>query len=120
LPSGRYLCYPGLKSEGDRLRYLGVNTYSKKWGVCDTYGGKLVENMTQAVARDVLMHGMALAESAGYNVVLSVHDELITEAPDSPEFNAEKLSEIMSTVPVWAEGLPLAAAGFECKRYKKE
>ena len=63
---------------------------------------------------------MPLAEEKGYRIVLSVHDELITETPDSPEFSAEKLSGIMTTAPAWAEDLPLSAAGFEAYRYRKD
>ena len=63
---------------------------------------------------------MFAIEAAGYNIVLSVHDEVVTEAPDSPEFNAKHLSSLLATVPSWAEGMPLAAAGFETYRYRKE
>ena len=58
-------------------------------------------------------------ESAGYHIVLTVHDEIISEAPDTPEFNADHLAGLMSTNPPWAEGLPLAAEGFEATRYRK-
>ena len=63
---------------------------------------------------------MPAIEAAGYKVVLSVHDELITECPDTPEYSAEHLSRLMSTAPAWASDLPLAAAGFEAYRYKKD
>ncbi len=119
LPSGRYLCYAGAHLDGDTIKYLGVNQYSRKWGKLSTYGGKLAENVTQAFSRDILAHGMTLAEDAGYKVVLSVHDELLTETPDTTEFTHKRLSEIMSEVPWWATGLPLAAAGFEAYRYRK-
>lgn len=76
------------------------------------------ENVTQAVARDVLAHGMLAAEDMGYEITLSVHDEIISERPDAPRNSA--LASIMSTNPPWADGLPLAAAGFEAKRYRKE
>ena len=59
-------------------------------------------------------------ESAGYNVILSVHDELLTEAEDNQSFSARHLSELLSTNPEWAEGLPLAAGGFEAYRYRKD
>ena len=79
-----------------------------------------MHNCTQAASRDVMAYNMQPAEDHGYEILLTVHDELITETPDSPEFSAEHLSEIMATVPTWAEGLPLAAAGFESYRYRKE
>jgi len=120
LPSGRYLCYPGVRlGEGNKLSYMGVNQYTRQWSRLDTYGGKLAENITQAVARDVLADNMPRVEAAGYRIVLSVHDELITEAPDTPEFNAAHLSALMATPPAWAEDLPLAAEGFEAARYRK-
>jgi DNA polymerase len=100
--------------------YLGTNQYTRKWEELRTYGGKLVENATQAVARDVLMHGVRLAEAGGYGVVMRVHDELLCETPDSEDFTVEGLSACMSRVPAWAIGLPLAAAGFETHRYRKD
>lgn len=121
LPSGRAVCYPGAAVGDDgKLSYLGVNQYSRKWGRLKTYGGKLVENVTQAVARDVLAASMPAIEAAGYQIVLTVHDEVICEAPDAPEFNPSDLARLMATNPEWAEGLPLAAAGFEAYRYRKD
>ena len=120
LPSGRALSYPSVKVEDGKITYTGVNQYTRQWGRIHTYGGKLAENVTQAVARDVLAAGMLAAEKAGYEIVLSVHDELICETLDEPDFTAAGLSALMSTNPWWAEGLPLSAAGFETYRYKKE
>lgn len=121
MPSGRCLCYPSpqVDDEGG-ISFMGVNQYNRKWERIRTYGGKLVENLTQAFARDVLSSSMIPAEEAGYEIILTVHDEIVTEAPDSPEFNPEHLSAIMATVPAYAPGLPLAAAGFEAMRYGKE
>ena len=120
LPSGRYLCYPNTALVDGKIVYDGVNQYTKKWETLETYGGKLVENVVQAVARDVLASGMFRAEDAGYEICLHVHDELITEAPDTAEYSVATLSSLMATVPGWALGLPLAAAGFETHRYKKD
>jgi DNA polymerase len=121
LPSGRVVCYPGAAvGEDGKLSYLGVNQYSRKWERLKTYGGKLVENVTQAVARDVLAASMPAIEAAGYQIVLTVHDEVICEAPDTPEFNPADLARLMAINPEWAEGLPLAAAGFEAHRYRKD
>lgn len=119
LPSGRSLCYPSPQIDDGKLSYMGVNQYTRQWERIKTYGGKLVENVTQAAARDVLADGMLRAEAAGYRVVLSVHDELITETPDDPRYSAHGLSAIMATQPRWAAGLPLAAEGFEAARYRK-
>lgn len=121
LPSGRYLCYPSPEvAEDGQISYMGVNQYSRKWSRIKTYGGKLVENITQAFARDIMAANMPATEAAGYEIVLTVHDEIICEAPDDPAFNHEHLASILATVPAWAPGLPLAAAGFEDYRYKKD
>ena len=121
LPSGRYLCYinPSIDDEGN-ITYFGVNQYTRQWGRIKTYGGKLIENCTQAFARDVLAYNMPGIEAAGYEIVLSVHDELLTETPDSDAFNADELGRMMATAPDWARGIPLAAAGFETTRYRKD
>lgn len=121
LPSGRYLCYihPAVDDDG-QITYFGVNQYTRQWGRIKTYGGKIVENCTQAFARDVLAYNMPGIEDAGYKIVLSVHDELLTETPDRPEFNADALGQMMATAPAWAKGIPLAAAGFETYRYRKD
>jgi DNA polymerase len=120
LPSGRSLCYPNAEISDGKIAYEGVNQYTRKWERLETYGGKLVENATQAASRDILVTGMMAAEKAGYEVVLHVHDELICETPDSELFAVDKLAGIMATGPQWAVGLPLAAAGFETHRYRKE
>jgi len=120
LPSGRYLCYPSPRVEDDgQITFMGVNQYSRKWERLRTYSGKLVENMCQATARDVLASSMQPIESAGYEIVLTVHDEIISEASDTDEYTHEHLAELMSAGCDWTEGLPLAAAGFEAKRYRK-
>lgn len=120
LPSGRFLCYPSPRDEDGQITYAGVNQYSRKWSRIKTYGGKLFENVCQAVARDVLTHNMPAIEQAGYQIVLTVHDEVICEAPDSDEFNTEHLSALLAANPPWAPGMPLAAGGFEAYRYRKD
>ena len=121
LPSGRYLCYRNMHiNEDGQLVYEGINQYTRKWELLETYYGKLVENIVQAVARDVFMTGMRKAEEAGYAVVLRVHDELVCEVPDDPAFTHDVLADLMGTNPSWSIGLPLSAAGFEAHRYRKE
>jgi DNA polymerase len=120
LPSGRALCYPSPTIEKGNITYMGVNSYSRKWQRLKTYGGKLVENVTQAAARDVLAGNMPLIENAGYGIVLTVHDEVICEAPDTDEFNDTALSALLSTNPEWAPDLPLNAGGFEAYHYRKD
>jgi DNA polymerase bacteriophage-type len=119
LPSGRSLCYASPRVENGKITYWGVNQYTRKWSRIGTYGGKLAENACQAVARDVMAHGMLLAEPAGYEIALTVHDELVTDAPDIEEYSAKELAALMSRNPSWAKGLPLAAGGFESYRYRK-
>ena len=102
-----------------RLSYMGVDQYTRQWKRIETYGARVFENATQAAARDIFYNGIRNAEAAGYSVVMRVHDELVCEVPDEPEYSAEKLAAIMATNPPWAEGLPTAAAGFETDRYRK-
>lgn len=127
LPSGRFLCYyqPEIQEHRqfentDEITFMGVNQFNRKWERISTYGGKLVENVTQAVARDVLAHNLSAIEQAGYQVVTTIHDEVITEAAKDSEYNAESLSALLATVPEWAEGLPLGAEGYESARYRKD
>lgn len=121
LPSGRLLCYPSPRVGGKgELSYMGINQYSRKWQRLKTYGGKLLENITQAGSRDVFKHGEVLAEEAGFEVVLPVHDELVAEAIDNGPLGVARMRECMATTPAWAKGLPLAAAGYETYRYRKE
>jgi DNA polymerase len=121
LPCGRRaLCYPQPRVDEGKLSYMGVNQYTKQWSRIGTYGGKLVENVTQAAARDVLADGLVAAEAAGYAVVQHTHDEIVTETPDAPDYTAQGLAHLMCANSPWAERLPLAAAGFETYRYRKD
>ncbi|EIV6850746.1 DNA polymerase [Klebsiella aerogenes] len=120
LPSGRALCYPSPSIEKGNITYMGINSYSRKWQRLKTYGGKLVENVTQAAARDVLAGNMPLIENAGYSIVLTVHDEVICEAPDTGDYTDATLSSLLSTNPEWAPDIPLNAGGFEAYHYRKD
>lgn len=120
LPSGRYLCYPGIGiDEKGNISYMGTHQYTRKWTRLKSYGGKFFENICQAVACDVLFHNKERMENDGYKIVLPVHDEVITETPDTDDYNAEGLSQRLAAQAAWAKGFPLAAAGFETYRYKK-
>ncbi|CND56424.1 DNA polymerase family A protein [Yersinia pseudotuberculosis] len=120
LPSGRAVCYPGIRIDEGKISYMGINSYSRKWQRLKTYGGKLTENVTQAAARDVMANNMPLIETSGYEITLTVHDEVLTEAPDTEQFTSDKLSELLATNPEWALDLPLSAGGFEAYHYRKE
>jgi DNA polymerase len=121
LPSGRYLSYPGTRVSAldNQMRFMGVSPYTKQWGRIATYNGKLTENIVQGSCADLMMDGLVAAANAGYNPVLSVHDEAICEPPDDPKFNPKDLSRLLVSASPWAEGCPLAAKGFETQRYKK-
>ena len=121
LPSGRFLSYPAPQIADDgTISYMGLNRYSRKWQRIKTYGGMIFENLCQAIARDVLFYQMPAIEEEGYSIRMRVHDELITYAPDGELYNAKRLSQLMATNPIWAPDLPLAAAGFEGYRYRKD
>ncbi len=121
LPSGRYLCYPAPRSTEDGRSFIGVNPYTKQWGRISTYSGKDAENVTQGGCADILMDGLLEADVQGYNPVLSVHDEALTEPPDEPTYNERGLSRILCRASRrWTKGLPLAAKGFEGPRYRKQ
>lgn len=124
LPSGRYLVYPAprLPEEGEMcdFSFMGVNQYTKKWERIPTYSGKLAENSVQGAACDLLLEAGPRLEAAGYHIVMSVHDEYITEIKDDNTRNHCEMEKIMSDLPDWADGLPLVAAGFEAARYRKD
>lgn len=120
LPSGGVLCYPEPRVDADALTYAGVCPYAKKWKRIGTHSGKTVENGVQGIARDIMAGAMPKAEAAGYEVVLTVHDELVTETPDTETLSAAGLSAILAEGEDWSAGLPLAAAGYETHRYRKD
>lgn len=120
LPSGRALCYASPRVENGQISYLGMNQYTRRWSRIKTYGGKLFENICQGGARDVMAENMPLIDEAGYDIILTVHDEVVTEAPDTDEYSVEGLSALLATNPPWALDLPLAAGGFKDVRYRKD
>ena len=121
LPSGRKLFYadPGTTPD-DRITYKEWDTGS--WREAETYGGKLTENLTQAVGRDCLAFALDNLRRAGYQVVFHVHDEVIIELPTTQDAEAalDNVVRIMSIVPPWAEGLPLNAAGWHGDFFTKD
>ncbi len=124
LPSGRQLAYvqPSLGENrwgGTSINHWGVGT-GKKWQKLETYGGKLVENIVQATARDLLTHSLKVLDAAGHRVVMHVHDEAVIEEPCTSSATVGNICELMTTPPAWASGLPLDADGYECSFYKKD
>ncbi len=124
LPSGRELYYaqPTITTDErgrKQLHYMGQSQTTKRWEPVDTYGGKLVENITQAVARDCLAVSIDRLEDAGYPVVFHVHDEVIIDCPASEE-DLNRVCEIMGQPIPWAPGLPLKADGWIGEFYTKD
>lgn len=127
LPSGRFLCYPYPKvelketpwgSKKPQVHYKGVDSRTRKWGDLHTYGGKIVENVVQAIARDFMADAMLRVEAAGYPIVLTVHDEIMAE-PRCDFGSLEQFCSIMGEVPSWGAGCPIAVAGWRGQRYRK-
>ena len=130
LPSGHQLFYrhPTFKekkigrSTTKTLYYEGIIQETKQWGLIDTYGGKLTENIVQAISRDLIGYAMLNLSKNGYGITMHVHDEAIAEVPDdgNPKYWLDNMIKIMSAPPSWAEDLPLNAAGFSSKYYQKD
>ena len=123
LPSGRKLSYVKPRMAVNRfgrdgLTYEGISE-NKKWSRIETYGPKLVENIVQGTARDLLAEAMLRVEKKGYPIVMHCHDEIIAEVPEGSG-SVDEMCEIMAVRPAWAEGLPLRADGYECSFYQKQ
>lgn len=124
LPSGRAIAYPQPQITENRfgkqsLSYMGVDQTKKQWRRLETFGGKLVENLVQAYARDCLAESMRRLEREGYKIVFHVHDEVIIDAPCGFG-SAEAVADIMGEPIPWAPGLPLKAEGYETEFYRKD
>ena len=122
LPSGRKLSYVKPRMAVNRfgrdgLTYEGISE-NKKWSRIETYGPKLVENIVQGTARDLLAEAMLRVEEKGYPIVMHCHDEIIAEVPEDSG-SVDEMCEIMAVQPEWAEGLPLRADGYQCSFYQK-
>lgn len=120
LPSGRNLTYvkPAIGKNifgGESATYEGIGT-TKKWERIESYGPKFVENIVQAIARDILLYAMKTLKNC--YIVAHVHDEIIIEADKRMSLDA--VCEQMGSTPPWANGLNLRADGYECEFYKKE
>lgn len=125
LPSGRRLYYykPEIRINDlgrDAIHFRGVDQKTKKWGMISTYGGKLTENIVQAVARDLLANSLMNLYRAGFTIDFHIHDEVILEVPEDSGRTLEEAVGCMCRLPGWAEGLPLNADGFESYYYKKD
>jgi DNA polymerase len=123
LPSGRKLSYIKPRLEINQygregITYEGIGE-SKRWCRIETYGPKLVENIVQAIARDLLGEAMLAVNNAGYSIIMHVHDEIIIEETIE-KGSLQEVCDIMAIAPSWADGLPLRADGFECEYYKKD
>jgi len=126
LPGGRKLCYWDTKLKMDprdgreHIVYMGVNQETKQWGETETYGGKLVENIVQATARDCLAVAMTRVSKLGYKIVMHVHDEMIVDVPVEDTEAPDVINACMAEPIDWAPGLPLKGDGYETTFYKKD
>ncbi|MCC8075734.1 MAG: hypothetical protein LIO95_07340 [Clostridiales bacterium] len=123
LPSGRKLYYVKPHRTKDRwgrpaVGYWGMNQTTRKWTEMETYGGRLAENITQAVARDLLAEGIEQLEAAGYPVVFHIHDEVVVDTPDRDAL--PEVAHILAQTPEWAAGLPLNAEGWTGDYFRKD
>lgn len=122
LPSGRNLCYQSPHFTENRFGNDAIGYYAPNAAgqmvVQETFGGKLAENATQAIARDILAHALLTLEKNGYPVVFHVHDEAVIEKPTG-QGSLEEACRLMAIAPDWAEDLPLRADGYECAYYQK-
>jgi len=125
LPSGRSLAYvnarikPDSTFNKDGVVFDGMDQVKKKWMSHRTYGGRLVENLVQAIARDCLAESLTRLDRKGYEIVMHVHDEVVLDVPlDSGSL--DNVTAVMGASIDWAPGLPLKAAGFECDFYQKD
>jgi len=103
----------------ERIRYMGENQTTRQWGKQYTYGGKLSENITQALCRDLLAVALVRVDAEGWPIILHIHDEVVCEVPKTEEYSVAKLEAMMCELPSWANGFPLAAEGAELMRYAK-
>ncbi len=117
LPSGRKLAYPKPRLCNDRIAFFG-NTIGVNWGDVSTWGGTLVENATQAVAADVMAHGTHKAEKEGYETATLIHDQFLGYHKEGQ--TPERLIELLTDLPSWGEGLPIAAEGSAVPFYRKD
>jgi len=126
LPSGRKLIYRDAvlsknKWDGESIKYKGKNQITGQWGWVETYGGKLSENIIQAIARDLLADGMRRLDAAGFDIVLHVHDEVAADIPnESTDYVLSEMCRILGEEVPWAKGLGSPAEGFITNYYKKD
>lgn len=124
LPSGRPIAYwdPQVMETdmGPRITYMTQNQTTRKWERCETYGGKLTENIVQSVARDCLAEKMLQMDAQGYDIVFHVHDEIVLDVPRTDKTAAETIDRIMGEPIDWAPDLPLKGGTYECDFYRKD
>lgn len=118
LPSGRLLSYPEPRVEDNRISFYGQLPASTKWGRCDTYGGKLTENIVQAISADLMIYGGLIALENGHDICMMVHDEAV-KLTRGEEPRMDDFIRCLTTLPPWADGLPLVAEGKVLPFYSK-
>jgi len=118
LPSGRCLSFPQAALISNKITYQGMNNFTHKWGAIETYGGSLVQSITQAVARDLLAHALLKLDAAGYDPIMTVHDEIVADTKIG-HGSLDEFNTLMCELPSWASGLPVDVEGYEADRYRK-
>ena len=118
LPSGRCLSFPQAALINNKITYQGMNNFTHKWGTIETYGGSLVQSITQAVARDLLAHALLKLDAAGYDPIMTVHDEIVADTKVG-HGSMDEFNTLMCELPDWAKGLPVDVEGYEADRYRK-
>jgi DNA polymerase len=134
LPSGRFLAYPFPRIEDvthadglvdyDCITYFGKSNFTHKWQRIKTYGARFVENVTQATAADIMMHGAVNAEATGFDIFALIHDQALAHMPprmiENQEAMVDEFRHALTHLPKWAKGLPLAAEAEIAPYYKKD
>jgi DNA polymerase len=104
----------------ESLSFMGINSFTNQWERMYTWGGKLTENIVQALSRDFLTDAMLRLEKAGYTIVFHVHDEIVVELRETSTKTFSTFIKLMSTVPDWAKDCPTNVKGWEGIRYRKD
>lgn len=125
LPSGRHLHYRNVEIVLDKHRkntisYEGISSQTKQVTRIETYGARIIENICQAIARDILAEGLLRLDTLGYDIIMHVHDEAVVEVEESDPTTPEDISNILACRPDWAPSIPLAAHGWRGKRHRKD
>ena len=119
MPSGKCLTYLRPEIGKDGLTYEGMNPFNHQWGRVGTFGGKVLENIAQSTARDIMAANMLGIDALGWNILTTVHDEVVAEREEDEVFDVDRFTKELARNPLWAKDLPLAAEGASSYQYGK-